>query len=304
MDGIFVIDKPQGVTSHDVVARVRRIIRRPSPAPKDKVGHAGTLDPMATGVLPVVVGSATRLVEYLSDADKEYRAVVMLGATSDTYDREGTITPTPDFVAPSTEAVERALEAFRGEIEQVPPMHSALKVGGKKLYELARQGVEIERKARRVTISRLEIEGYSPPTLKILIECTKGTYIRSLAYDLGAALGTGAYLYGLVRTRVGSFTLEDAITLEALEEAFARSTWQDSLRPPESILLGWPVYNVDESQEQSVLHGKALQLPTRPTDNNGPMALRGPNGGLLAIAEWDEASGLWHPKKVFGIAGR
>jgi tRNA pseudouridine55 synthase len=259
---------------------------------------------MATGVLPVVVGSATRLVEYLSDADKEYRAVVMLGATSDTYDREGTITPTPDFVAPSTEAVERALEAFRGEIEQVPPMHSALKVGGKKLYELARQGVEIERKARRVTISRLEIEGYSPPTLKILIECTKGTYIRSLAYDLGAALGTGAYLYGLVRTRVGSFTLEDAITLEALEAAFARSTWQDSLRPTESILLGWPVYNVDESQEQSVLHGKALQLPTRPTDNNGPMALRGPNGGLLAIAEWDEASGLWHPKKVFGIAGR
>ncbi len=252
----------------------------------------------------MVVGAATRLVEYLSDADKEYRAVVMLGATSDTYDREGTILPAPDFVVPNLKAIEEALEAFRGEIEQVPPMHSALKVGGKKLYELARQGVEIERRARRVTISRLEIEDYSPPTLKILVECSKGTYIRSLAYDLGLALGTGAYLYGLVRTRVGSFTLEDAITLDALEEAFAQGRWQDSLRPPESILLSWPVYNVDETQEQAVLHGKALQLPPRPADNNGSMALRSPNGGLLAIAEWDEASGLWHPKKVFGIAGK
>lgn len=304
MDGIFVIDKPQGMTSHDVVACARRIIRNPQSATRDRVGHAGTLDPMATGVLPVVVGAATRLVEYLSGADKEYRAVVMLGATSDTYDREGTITPTPDFVMPDLPAIESAISAFRGTIEQIPPMYSALKVGGKKLYELARQGVEIERKARQVTISKLEIEAYTPPVLQIFVECSKGTYIRSLAYDLGAALGTGAYLGGLVRTRVGSFTLDGAITLEGLEEAFGAGTWQESLRPPESILSGWPVYNVDEAQEQAVLHGKALPLPTHKSDNNGLIALRGTNGGLLAIAEWDEASGLWHPKKVLSTGSR
>ncbi|HST03473.1 MAG TPA: tRNA pseudouridine(55) synthase TruB [Chloroflexia bacterium] len=303
MDGIFVIDKPQGMTSHDVVARVRRIIRNPESATRDRVGHAGTLDPMATGVLPVVVGAATRLVEYLAEADKAYRAVVILGATSDTYDAEGTITPTPDAVMPDLSTIEKALSEFRGTIEQVPPMHSALKVGGKKLYDLARQGIEVERKARRVTISKLDIEAYTPPTLQLFVECSKGTYIRSLAYDLGVALGTGAYLGGLVRTRVGAFTLDDAITLEGMESAFGAGTWHESLRPPESILAGWPVYNVDEAGEQDVLHGKALPLPAGKADNNRLAALRGTNGSLLAIAEWDEASEMWHPKKVFA-AGR
>jgi tRNA pseudouridine55 synthase len=303
MDGIFVIDKPQGMTSHDVVARVRRIIRDPQSATRDRVGHAGTLDPMATGVLPVVVGAATRLVEYLAEADKAYRAVVILGATSDTYDAEGTITPTPDAVMPDLSTIEKALSEFRGTIEQVPPMHSALKVGGKKLYDLARQGIEVERRARRVTISRLDIEAYTPPALQLFVECSKGTYIRSLAYDLGVALGTGAYLGGLVRTRVGAFTLDDAITLEGLESAFGAGTWHESLRLPESILAGWPVYNVDEAGEQAVLHGKALPLSAGKADNNGLAALRGTNGSLLAIAEWDEASEMWHPKKVFA-AGR
>jgi tRNA pseudouridine55 synthase len=258
---------------------------------------------MATGVLPVVVGAATRLVEYLSEADKEYRAAVMLGAGSDTYDREGVITPTEGFVARGLGEIERAMERFRGEIEQVPPMHSALKVGGKKLYDLARQGIEVERKARRVTISRLEIEEYAPPVLRLVVECSKGTYIRSLAFDLGAALGTGAYLDGLVRTRVGPFTLEDAVTLEALEEAFAGGTSQGSLHPPEAILVGWPVYNVGSAEEQAVLHGKALHLPAAAPEDKRVIAIKGPGGGLLAIAEWDGESGLWQPRKVFG-AGR
>src|SRR4051812_14449617 len=169
--GIVNIDKPQGMTSHDVVARVRRITGQ------KKVGHAGTLDPLATGVLPVLLGKATRLVEYLSDADKAYKATVVLGANTDTYDREGVLTRVPDAPTPSQEEVEEALSSFRGEIEQLPPMHSALKVGGKKLYELARAGVEVERKPRPITIRRLELEACNPPALSIFVECSKGTYI-------------------------------------------------------------------------------------------------------------------------------
>ncbi len=189
----FNINKPKGLTSHDVVARIKRLtgsIRNPQSAIRNltKVGHAGTLDPMATGVLPVVVGKATRLVEYLADADKAYRATVILGANSSTYDREGVITPLPDAVMPTIDDIVSALDRFKGEIEQVPPMHSAIKVGGKKLYELARQGIEVERQTRHVTITRLDLEAYDPPTMQIFVECSKGTYIRSLAYDLGAVL--------------------------------------------------------------------------------------------------------------------
>src|SRR5437867_4821299 len=163
MDGILDINKPPGLTSHDVVAKVRRITGQ------KKVGHAGTLDPLATGVLPVVLGKATRLVEYLADADKAYRATLVLGATTDTYDREGALTVTEGAVLPSLDEVEKALEAFRGEIEQLPPMHSAVKVAGKKLYELARKGAVIERTPRRVTISRLEIEAYEPHKLGLFV---------------------------------------------------------------------------------------------------------------------------------------
>jgi tRNA pseudouridine55 synthase len=294
MDGIFILDKSPGMTSHDVVARVRRIIGQ------KRVGHAGTLDPMATGVLPVVVGKATRLVEYLAEADKAYRATLVLGATSDTYDREGNVVPKPGAVLPGREDVERALEGFRGEIEQVPPMHSALKVGGKRLYELARQGIEVERAARPVTISRLEMEAYRPPVLQLFIECSKGTYIRSLAHDLGAALGTGAYLDSLVRTRVGAYSLEEAVTLDGLEAAFAEGTWQESLRPPESILAGWPMYEVDADTAKAITQGKAVTLAAGGLAEGMMAAVKGPAGDLLAVVEWNGVTGLWQPKKVFG----
>ncbi|MGA7731361.1 MAG: tRNA pseudouridine(55) synthase TruB [Chloroflexia bacterium] len=294
MDGIFILDKSPGMTSHDVVARVRRIIGQ------KRVGHAGTLDPMATGVLPVVVGKATRLVEYLAEADKAYRATLVLGASSDTYDREGNVVPKAGAVMPGREDVERALEGFRGEIEQVPPMHSALKVGGKRLYELARQGIEVERAARPVTISRLEIEAYKPPVLQLFVECSKGTYIRSLAHDLGEALGTGAYLDALVRTRVGAYALEEAVTLEGLEAAFAEGTWQECLRPPESILAGWPVYEVDSDTARAITQGKAIALAAGEPAQGMMAAVKGPEGDLLAVVEWNGVTGLWQPKKVFG----
>jgi tRNA pseudouridine55 synthase len=292
MNGIFNIDKPEGLTSHDVVARVRRI------SGQKKAGHAGTLDPMATGVLPVVLGKATRLVEYLADADKAYRATVMLGAASDTYDREGTITPTPDAAMPTRDQVEQALQQFRGEIEQLPPMHSAIKIGGKKLYELARQGLEVERQPRRVTITRLGLEVYRPPELQIFVECSKGTYIRSLAFDLGVALGTGAYLQALVRTRHGPFAVEGATTLEGLEAAFKEGTWQESLYPPEYILGGWPTYTTTPEEQLAIIQGKPLFAPA-PNSGTTTMAASTASGELLAILEWEPNRDYWQPRKVF-----
>ncbi len=297
MDGIFNIDKAEGMTSHDVVARVRRITGQ------RRAGHAGTLDPFATGVLPVVVGRATRLVEYLSDADKEYRAVLALGAVSDTYDREGTVTPSEDAVMPPAEEVEAALSRFRGEIEQVPPMHSAIKVGGKKLYELARQGIEVERRPRRVTISRVEVEWYRPPMLGIYVQVSKGTYIRSLAHDLGLALGVGAYLEGLVRTRHGPFTIEEAITIEGLEEAFRQGTWREALFPPEFILKGWPMHTATPEEEADLRQGRPLRVPGPVSRADRRMlAVRTGAGHILALAEWDGDRRLWQPKKVFPAA--
>lgn len=293
MDGIFNIDKAPGMTSHDVVARVRRITKQ------RKAGHAGTLDPMATGVLPVVLGKATRLVEYLADADKAYRAVVMLGATSDTYDREGTLTPTPDALMPSREWVEAALERFRGEIEQVPPMHSAIKVGGKKLYELARAGVEVERQARRVTIKTLDLEVFNPPALRIFVECSKGTYIRSLAYDLGTVLGTGAYLQDLTRTRHGPFSIEGAITLEGLEAAMGQDAWREALYPPEYILRGWHTHTATAEEELAIRQGKTLPLPSPAVGEREMLAAKTATGEMLAVLYWDGERGVWQPKKVF-----
>lgn len=295
MDGILNINKPQGLTSHDVVARVRRITGQ------KKAGHAGTLDPLATGVLPVVLGKATRLVEYLADADKAYRATLILGATTDTYDREGTIMPTPGAVMPSLNVVEEALKAFRGEIEQLPPMHSAIKVGGKKLYELARSGAEIERETRQVTISALHLEAYDPPTLRISVECSKGTYIRSLAYDLGIALGTGAYLNELIRTRHGPFTIESAITLEDLEESIRQGNWQSALYPPEYILRGWQTYTTTPDEERDIKQGKPIQLPP-PNNSDRPLiAAKTETGDLLAILYWNNDKDRWQPKKVLKI---
>jgi tRNA pseudouridine55 synthase len=293
MDGIINIDKPPGLTSHDVVARVRRITGQ------KKAGHAGTLDPMATGVLPVVLGKATRLVEYLAGADKVYRATLVLGATTPTYDCEGEITPTPGAVMPTRREVEEALEGFKGEIEQLPPMYSAIKVGGKKLYEIARGGIEVERQARRVTIFRLELEAYRPPVLALFVECSKGTYIRSLAHDLGSALGTGAYLDALIRTRHGPFALDGATTLEGLEAAMKEGTWRESLYPPEYILQGWQSHTASPEEELAIVHGKPLALaPPKPGERTMQIA-RTPAGDLLAVLYWSSETGAWQPKKVF-----
>jgi tRNA pseudouridine55 synthase len=293
--GVLVIDKPLRLTSFDVVARVRRIYG------EKRVGHAGTLDPLATGVLPVCLGPATRLIEFLADAGKEYEAEIRLGATSATYDGEG---PVQIQVAdpaglPDRDTVVAALEPFRGPQQQLPPMHSAVQQGGKRLYELARQGVEVERAPRAVIIYRLDLLEYVAPLLRVRLECSKGTYVRSLAHDLGAALGCGAYLAGLRRTRHGPFRLADAVTLDALADAGAAGRLGALLLPADTLVAGWPRIDVDEAGALRVAQGRPLAQPPPAPDAPQRLRVYGPAGRLLALAYWDAAQALWHPAKVF-----
>lgn len=210
MQGFLLIDKPAGITSHDVIDRLRRItkIRR--------IGHAGTLDPFATGLLIVGIGAATKRLAEMTGRDKEYRATAILGATSTTQDLTGTISPAIGTGMPALDAVQTAIERFKGKIEQVPPMFSAKKIGGKKLYELARQGKEVARKPVAITIHELEITAYDPPSLSFRVRCSSGTYVRTLAHDIGTALGTGAYLETLRRTAIGEYSVDAALTLDGL----------------------------------------------------------------------------------------
>ena len=294
--GVLVIDKPLGLTSFDVVARVRRICGLKT------VGHAGTLDPLATGVLPVCLGAATRLIEFLADASKAYRATVYLGAVSATYDGEGPISTTVSDPAllPDQATLAAALAAFRGPQTQLPPMHSAVQQGGKRLYELARAGIEVERTPRPITIYTLDLLDYQPPNATLHVECSKGTYIRSLAHDLGAALGCGAYLAGLIRTRHGPFTLDEAISLDALAAAQTAGRLSDVLRPPDLLVQSWPRLDLNATAARHLAQGKPLDHPP-PRAEGDALRLRayGPDGRFLAVVYWDAVKAIWHPAKVF-----
>jgi tRNA pseudouridine55 synthase len=290
MDGIIVVDKPGGMTSHDVVACVRRWsgIRR--------VGHAGTLDPLATGVLVLCLGQATRLSEYLMASPKQYRATILLGVETDTYDREGKVVRRSP-VNVSRAQVEAALAEFVGRIAQVPPIYSALKRAGTPLYRLARQGREVERQARPVEIYALQLVDWSPPQLTIEVTCSPGTYIRSLAHDLGQRLGCGAHLTALTRLASGEFRLDQAVTLDELSAAFAEGTWQRYLLPMDTALQGLPALHLDARQAARIRRGMAL--PAAP-DPPGPQARAyDPDGHLLAILKRSGDGSRWQPEKVF-----
>ncbi|MEO0811369.1 MAG: tRNA pseudouridine(55) synthase TruB [Myxococcota bacterium] len=211
MDGILVVDKPIGPTSHDVVSAVRRAIRQ------KKVGHTGTLDPNATGVLPLVIGQATKIARFFSGGDKGYDAVVRLGVTTTTLDAVGDVVEEKP-VTVTEEQVREAVESFQGEIEQLPPMYSAKKVDGKRLYELARKGVEVEREPKKVRIDKIEVLSYEAPDIHLVVHCSSGTYVRVIAEDIGAKLGCGGHLLSLRRTFVGPFDLEQCVALDALED--------------------------------------------------------------------------------------
>ena len=249
IDGFLVIDKPRGLTSHDVVQRVRRI------AKQRRVGHLGTLDPLATGVLPIALGEATKLSQLLTHGAKSYRGKLQLGVETTTYDREGEVVATRAGPWPARAVVEKALGAFEGEIEQVPPPYSAVKQAGQAAYRRARRGEEVRLEPRRVSISRVELVAFEPPFVSIEVDCSAGTYLRSMAHDLGAALGTGAHLYELVRTRSGPFTLDQAISLEALEELGPAA--QERVIPMLAA-TGLPTFEVDARVARRMRHGVQL----------------------------------------------
>ena len=285
--GFLNIDKPAGMTSHDVVALLRRELRL------RKLGHAGTLDPLATGVLVLCVGPATRLSEYAMRGVKRYRAGVLAGVSTDTYDTEGQVLEERSASALTRAQVEAALARFRGEIEQLPPMYSAVRQGGRKLYDLARAGQTVERKPRRVCVLELRLVDCSPPQFTLELACSAGTYVRSLAHDLGQALGTGAHLTALTRNASGTFRLEDANTPE---QVLAAPDWQRLLVTPGEALPHLPPFQPDATACAQLLHGRAV--PCGATDPDVVLAqAQGPDGALLAIVEREGA--LWRPRKVF-----
>lgn len=288
MNGILLVDKPLGLTSHDVVAQVRRAARQ------KKVGHAGTLDPLATGLLVLALGQATRTLEYLTDHDKVYEATVRLGQVTTTYDAEGEIVREHEGPLPDRAAVETALAHFRGAIWQVPPLYSAIKQGGEALYAKARRGETVEVAPRPVTLYHLTVTTWAPPLVGLHIACSKGTYIRSLAHDLGELLGVGGHLSALRRTASGSFTLAHAHPLAPLTTTPADEL-ERLLLPVGSGLEGLPALPVTAEQVAALRHGRALPAP----DGSGLVRALDAAGHLIAILRWREGRG-WQPEKVVG----
>jgi len=285
--GFLVVDKPPGLTSHDVVARVRR------GTGVRQVGHAGTLDPMATGVLVVCVGTATRLAEYVMASEKEYAATVRLGVETDSYDADGQVVASTPIDHLGEADVRAALARFQGEQDQIPPMHSAIKQGGVKLYTLARRGETVERAARRVTM-HVSLDSLALPDIELRVVCSPGTYIRSLAHDLGAALGVGGHLTRLRRLRSGA--LDRPVAWEHLEAAFQDGSWRTHLVNEAVALSGMGALSLDDADAQAISHGRAVPLDDEP-NAAGLRRAYDPDGAFLAIVE--RRGGVWAPVKVF-----
>jgi tRNA pseudouridine55 synthase len=294
VSGVLVVDKPIGLTSHDVVQIIRRGtgIRR--------AGHTGTLDPRASGVLVILIGPAVRLSEFVSASDKRYQATIHLGSSTDTYDSEGEIVepnaPRVSVDEISEEYFNEVLQRFVGEIEQVPPPYSAVKVQGKKAYEMAREGEEVDLSPRIIKVYSLDILEWAPPEVVIDVYCSSGTYVRSLANDLGRELGTGAHLVGLRRTKSGRFTLRDAVPLRRLQEAFDAGNWYRYLIPAAEALADWPMVELDADQVELIRHGH--RIPAEPNQKGWARAIT-QQGDLVALLEVDEATQEWQPRKVF-----
>jgi tRNA pseudouridine55 synthase len=316
MDGVLIVDKPAGLTSHDVVARVRRILR------EKRVGHTGTLDPFATGVLVVLVGRATRLAQFLSGADKEYKAVIRLGFATDTGDATGKrVNDASEFLAKaqstqslSGEDIESALAGLRGEIDQVPPMYSAKKHKGRKLYELARRGEAIERAVVRVTIHEFEAVKHNSQLLTqntdetcdlaVRVVCSAGTYVRTLAEDFGKRLGTGAHLVALRRTRAGEFRIETAITLDDLQKRADAGTLALVLLSPDAAVSRTPFLDLDVAAARRARNGMDVSVSVEvgaKWAEGERVRMRDEDGNLIAVGFFEATKRLLHPRVV--VAG-
>jgi tRNA pseudouridine55 synthase len=289
--GILNVNKPPGMTSRAVVDRVAGLVGRA------KAGHAGTLDPLATGVLVVCVGPATRLVDWIHRLPKSYRTVILLGARSDTLDADGQIEHQADPKVPSAEDVKAAVVPMVGAVDQMPPEYSALKVRGRRAYDLARAGQSVELAPRRVRIDRITVVHYHWPRLELEVDCGAGTYIRSIARDIGEALGCGGLVETLIRTRIGSFTIEHAVELDDLStKSIIRH-----LRPSLDALAGLPRRVLNPDQIAAVATGRRLSCQEFPDPGipPGEVALLGPDDRLIALAESNPAEGWLQPRKVF-----
>jgi len=294
MHGVLVLNKPTLMTSRQVVDRVEAWF------PGVKAGHAGTLDPLATGVLIVCLGNACRLIEYVQRMQKSYHAGIRLGATSDTDDALGTVSPQPGARPPTEEEVRVVLGTFLGEIEQTPPAHSAARVDGQRAYDLARRGEEVELAPRRVRIDRIDLLHYAYPELELLIDCGKGTYIRSIARDVGARLGCGGYVKTLERRRIGPFSIEKALSLDAsVSEAEA------AVLPPDAAVAELPAVHLHADQIRRLCAGQAVPFPGVPSAwaSEFEVAVNDAEGRLVAVGLLDAEKGEVRPLKVLAEAG-
>ena len=292
VNGILVLDKPVGMGSNEALQRVKRLYRA------RKAGHTGSLDRLASGLLPICFGEATKLSGYLLNADKHYVATFLLGVTTTTGDAEGEVVSRRDVPALSAAAIDRAAARFRGEIEQIPPMHSALKHKGKRLYQLAHQGIVVERQPRRVTIHRFEVPRFGGDTVEVEVLCSKGTYIRTLAEDFGEALGCGASVAALRRIGAGPFTAGDMVELAAVESMAAQGpqALDAPLLPMEAAVSGWPSVQLPEGVAFYLLKGQPVQVPHSPTE--GWVRIHTERAGFIGVGEVLD-DGRIAPRRLF-----
>jgi tRNA pseudouridine55 synthase len=291
--GILVVDKPAGWTSHDAVARARRLLG------ERRIGHAGTLDPAAIGVLPLAVGDATKVLEFLTDASKTYLVEITFGIETDSHDLDGRVTRLASAAGLSEMTIAASLASMVGEIDQLPPMHSALKIGGRRLYEFARAGKEIERAPRRITIFALDLIDWQPPVAKIVVDCSKGTYVRAIARDLGIRVGPGAYLSNLVRLRTGPFTLDDAWTFDELAEIDLEAEWHAVAIHPDVVMADRSALVLGEGEVALWRNGGSFSAEC---DELGPVRVYDARGEWLGVGRYDGERRAWRPVKVVKVA--
>ena len=299
INGFLNLYKTLGPTSMDMLRLIKGVTGQ-----RKGVGHGGTLDPLAEGVLPICFGQATRLMEYLVESDKRYRMEVHLGVTTSTYDGEGDVVKTGDPSSVDHDLVEEAVKSFQGTIYQTPPMYSALKLRGKRLYDLARSGIEVERQPRKVEISRIEIVGFATPSLVLEVDSGRGAYMRSLGHDLGEALGCGGYLKSLVRLQSGPFKVEEAISMDRIQGSHEEDSWEEHLKPLDFVLLHMKSVAVNKAAERYIRSGQPVSLPP-------PVGLYSSymescraytqDGHFLAIVCFDKPRNRWRPHKVFDL---
>jgi len=292
MDGVLNINKPSGMTSHDVVESVRKILH------EKRIGHTGTLDPLATGVLVLCAGRATRIAQYLEAGEKEYKAVMRLGVTTDTLDAEGLILETRPYTPPDRQKIVDVLKVFTGSIMQRPPAFSAVKVAGVPSYKLAREGKAELLKPRSVTIYSIELTAFEDPVASLLVRCSKGVYIRTLCAEIGDALGMGAHLIGLERTRSGRFSIDRAVTLGRLQEMMTAGKAEQVVTQIDEALAAFPAISISEAETVRVMHGNQISCPSSFANSTSDhIRLHSPAGKLLGLARI--VAGVLKPDLVF-----